>query len=285
MKKIITDYFGEEFCNKAMEYLNIYTDKWQLDLIELIHYFSINLLFKCHSVIYGDCVLKIGSPWCVEVIEEINTLSDYNGKSYCELYAADRETGVFLIELITPGSTMSIDIPTQKFADLYNELHIDPIHEYPTYLDWIEVGIKNINTVDGYAYLRESMYKAKEVYYKIAAEYTDMKLLHGDLHHDNILLGTEGYKIVDPKGVVGSRVFDASRFILNRFGDDLSSVPISEVCDFIEELGEAINIPSDILKKCLFIEAAIWVCREECWDYDEYSGWLRTNITIAESLT
>jgi len=285
MKKIITEHFGKAFCDKAMEYLKIYTECWQLDSIQLIHYFSINLLFRCHSSLYGDCVLKIGSPMCTEIIEEINTLTDYNGRGYCKLYAVDRDTGVLLIELVAPGNTLPVEDSIKNFAELYNGLHIDPIHEYPTYLDWIEVGIKNIAALDGYDHLRVSINKAKKLYYEIAAEYTDMKLLHGDLHHENILRGIDGYKIVDPKGVVGSHVFDVSRFILCQFNDDLSSAPIAEIVKFINKLAEAINIPAVILKKCLYIETNVWVCREEGWDYEDDCGSLENNIKIAENLT
>ena len=281
MKKIITEHFGEEFCSQAMEYLQIYSDLWQLDSIELIHYFSVNLLFRCHSAIYGDSVLKIGSPWCTEVTEEIHTLMDYNGHHYCKLYAADVDAGVFLIEQMNPGNTLPRENSIPVFAELFNGLHINPVHEYPTYLDWIDEGIENISAIDGFDHLRLSINKAKAMYFEIAAEYTDVKLLHGDIHHENILLGADGYKIVDPKGVVGSHVFDVSRFILNRFGDDLSSAPISEVIDFINELAEAINIPAMILKKCLYIETNVWICREESWGDDG----LENSIKIAESLT
>ena len=285
MKKIITEHFGEEFCTQAMEYLRIYSDLWQLDSIELIDYFSVNLLFRCHSAIYGDSVLKIGSPDCIEVAEEIHTLMDYNGHHYCKLYAADVETGVFLIEEMNPGNTLPVENSIPIFADLFNGLHIEPLHEYPTYLDWINVGIDNVNEPDEFDHLRMSMNKAKAMYYEIAAEYTDMKLLHGDIHHENILLGADGYKIVDPKGVVGSHVFDASRFILCQFNDDLSSAPIDEIVDFINELAEAINIPAVILKKCLYIEANVWMCREKEWEYEEGREWFETIIKIAESLT
>jgi streptomycin 6-kinase len=40
-------------------------------------------------------------------------------------------------------------------------------------------------------------------------------LLHGDLHHGNILSSGAGWKTIDPKGVIGERGFEAGTFIRN----------------------------------------------------------------------
>ena len=41
-------------------------------------------------------------------------------------------------------------------------------------------------------------------------------LLHGDLHHDNILTATrEPYLAIDPKGLVGNRAYDVTAAMLN----------------------------------------------------------------------
>ena len=41
-------------------------------------------------------------------------------------------------------------------------------------------------------------------------------LLHGDLHHDNILSATrEPYLAIDPKGLIGNRAYDVTAAMLN----------------------------------------------------------------------
>ena len=40
--------------------------------------------------------------------------------------------------------------------------------------------------------------------------------MHGDLHHDNILLRKDGsYAMIDPKGVAGPEILDLPRYIMN----------------------------------------------------------------------
>lgn len=43
----------------------------------------------------------------------------------------------------------------------------------------------------------------------------DMRPLHGDLHHDNILLSPRGWLTIDPKGVLGDPGFDAANLFYN----------------------------------------------------------------------
>jgi streptomycin 6-kinase len=54
----------------------------------------------------------------------------------------------------------------------------------------------------------------------------DVRPLHGDLHHDNILFGSRGWLAIDPKGVLGDPGFDAANLFYNPLNrDDLCLSP------------------------------------------------------------
>ena len=40
-------------------------------------------------------------------------------------------------------------------------------------------------------------------------------MLHGDLHHDNILQNGDGWLVIDPKGVIGSPINEIWAFIID----------------------------------------------------------------------
>ncbi len=44
---------------------------------------------------------------------------------------------------------------------------------------------------------------------------TQEVFLHGDLHHENVLLGPDGWVVIDPKGLVGDPAFEPSAFLRN----------------------------------------------------------------------
>jgi len=43
----------------------------------------------------------------------------------------------------------------------------------------------------------------------------EVYLLHGDLHHGNILHSGTGWKLIDPKGVVGEMEYELIPFLMN----------------------------------------------------------------------
>ncbi|MBA8904095.1 aminoglycoside phosphotransferase family protein [Phyllobacterium sp. P30BS-XVII] len=43
----------------------------------------------------------------------------------------------------------------------------------------------------------------------------DVQPLHGDIHHENILLGDRGWLVIDPKGLLGDPMYDAANMFYN----------------------------------------------------------------------
>jgi streptomycin 6-kinase len=69
----------------------------------------------------------------------------------------------------------------------------------------------------------ESLYvEAAVIAERLLSNPHELRVLHGDLHHDNILLGERGWLVIDPKGILGDPGFDAANFFYNpldRHGD------------------------------------------------------------------
>jgi len=57
--------------------------------------------------------------------------------------------------------------------------------------------------------------EAAEVAEALLANPYSEKPLHGDLHHDNILMSGRGWLAIDPKGVLGDPAFDAANLFYN----------------------------------------------------------------------
>lgn len=73
----------------------------------------------------------------------------------------------------------------------------------------------------------------------------DAVVLHGDLHHGNILdFGTRGWLAIDPKGLVGERGFDYANIFTN---PDLAE-PTRPVAIEPERFTQRVNIVSEIAR-------------------------------------
>ena len=57
---------------------------------------------------------------------------------------------------------------------------------------------------------------ARDVYLRSCASQGNVRLLHGDLHHDNVLFdATRGWVAIDPKGVVGELEYEVGAALRN----------------------------------------------------------------------
>ncbi|QGQ98138.1 aminoglycoside resistance protein [Paenibacillus psychroresistens] len=263
----IINRFGRSFYGKVLRDIEVFADKWTLTSLQFIPSYSANLVFRCHSENYGSAVLKIGNSSSGETFKEFNTLSEYNGRRFCRVFDADIENGVMLEECVQPGNPLrdesSLDIRLSVFCSLFNGLHIMPTKAeiYPTYIEWVgritEYMSKRQDCKELYLYMK----KAKDICLSVSALYSQKMLLHGDFHHDNILLGKDGeYIIIDPKGVIGDPVFDVPRFILNEFGDEITPELYKKINYIIGILEQNLTIPNTILRQCLYVETAMGIC-------------------------
>ncbi|MGI6716408.1 MAG: aminoglycoside phosphotransferase family protein [Eubacteriales bacterium] len=267
----IISHFGKSFFNTLLEKLDIYAAKWHLSNLEQIDYYSVNSIFKCLSQTHGRCILKIGKP-CRQTQTEYNALNEYAGYPFCRIYEADIQNGVMLIEEITPGRRLrdipGLDIRLEIFCYLFNTLHKTAADKflYPTYQDWVTRIAAYMRQRDDYKTLSSYMDKAEQICKELWEKYPGNFLLHGDLHHDNILLGADGrYYIIDPKGVVGGRVFDIPRFILNEFGDEITEDFKGKYLYIIKTLSNKLSVPEIDIKKLVFVEMSM----AHCWNVED----------------
>jgi len=105
-----------------------------------------------------------------------------------------------------------------------------------------------------YEILYNKMNCAKEICRSLCKTYSGEMLLHGDLHHDNILLNGNRYYIIDPKGVVGDIVFDIPRFILNEVDDILNGDFHKKLAHIIRTVSCKFNIPEYDIRRLTYME-------------------------------
>ncbi len=168
-------------------------------------------------------VLKIGVP-CAELRREMEALHLYNGRSICRLIAADMKMGVLLLEHLQPGQTLlaveddeqATRIAAQLMQTLWRPL--PATHTFPTIADWSK----------GMARLRQTFARgtgpfpkaivetAESLFTDLLADNVQPVLLHGDLHHTNILSATrQPWLAIDPKGLAGEPSYEIGAFLRN----------------------------------------------------------------------
>jgi len=175
-------------------------------------------------------VLKAGVPH-PELFLEIKALRHFDGQSMVRLLDVDPGVGVLLLERLEPGTPLSgvedDEEATRIAAGLMRTLWkpAPSVHRFATLTGWAAGLTKLRARFDGSCgpFPADLVDKAERLFEELIGSTPEQILIHGDLHHGNILRSErEPWLALDPKGVVGDPVWDAvyfSRSLLSEAGD------------------------------------------------------------------
>jgi streptomycin 6-kinase len=140
--------------------------------------------------------------------------------------ALDHVDGAVLLERLRPGTSLATSVGsgnddevTRVLADVIGRMSPSaPPATTPTVEEWGRGFTSYAASGDGQipASLLES---AQHVYTALSASQSRRRLLHGDLHHHNVLRDSErGWLAVDPKGVIGELEYEVGAAFRNPYG-------------------------------------------------------------------
>ncbi len=167
-------------------------------------------------------VLKIGFP-CRELTNEIEALRIFDGHGIARLVAFDHDDGALLLERLLPGTPidgLDDDRATLIAAGVMQRLWrpAPAGHPFPTTADWGKGFVRLRQRFDGGAGPLPSalVARAESLFDELHASAAEPVLLHGDLHHLNILAaGPDRYLAIDPKGLVGEPAYETGALLRN----------------------------------------------------------------------
>lgn len=150
------------------------------------------------------------------------TLLGMDGQRMLLEYAGDR---MLQHDLDKIGDTAATEIA----ADVLDRLLSPSEHPIPTDLQPLRerfVSLFRKAKADRDAGEPSLYVEAADIAERLLSNPADVRPLHGDLHHENIMHGPRGWLIIDPKGVLGDPGFDAANMFYNPLDrDDLCLDP------------------------------------------------------------
>lgn len=171
-------------------------------------------------------VLKLGVP-SPELRGEIEALRLYDGRGCVRLLEGAPDEGALLLERLRPGTMLSTvaddEAATLIAANVMRALWVPaPVeHSFPTVAGWA-AGLKRLRQgfAGGTGPLPAPLVDVAEGYFaELLASSGEPVLLHGDLHHFNILAAErEPWLALDPKGLVGEAAYDVGALLHNPVG-------------------------------------------------------------------
>lgn len=204
--------------------LEKYLSQWGLTFVGPVSNLSYNYVSRVTNSKGESLILKLGVP-NQDFQNEVNALMAYDGVGCARLIKSDAENGAMLLEQLSPGRMLSTlkdeEQVVKAFSKVWKELR-RPTPDgviFPSLHNWMSSlsSYRDSSENQEEPLIPHEYINLAEVYFReITGSAPSVELLHGDLHHENILYSEASeWTGIDPKGVIGDPHFDVVSFLVN----------------------------------------------------------------------
>jgi len=194
--------------------------RWSLTVLPAFHGLSYNYVAPVIRADGTPAVLKVGFP-SIDFEDELVATRAFDGRMCARLLEADPDTATILLERVEPGAMLHTlrddEAEVSIAAAIMRGLRCPPPegHDFPRARDWLADALAP-DALPGRKREMRWIPRALDRIAEIAADAEPEYLLHGDLHHMNILSGQrEPWLAIDPHGVVGDAAWEIAPFLFN----------------------------------------------------------------------
>ena len=209
---------GTSWLNNLSSSISLLCEKWNFRFIKVmpnLTYHFVALVENYNS--NQNAILKI-APTNQNIVTEAKWFQ-YFDKGIPKIYWVDEEHHAFLKDHLDPGKPLSSLIEIDD--DNATRIICQVIRELQSTKQMIPLPFQHLSTLSSCFSILEGridsrlLSQAVSWFHELTSESTHAVLLHGDLHHENILSSGETWKVIDPHGYVGDPVFECSVMIYN----------------------------------------------------------------------
>ncbi|MGB3328354.1 MAG: aminoglycoside phosphotransferase family protein [Thermomicrobiales bacterium] len=273
-------------------------ERWGITLVPEIPTLTYTVVLFGHSASEGEVVLKL-APAEMEFDAEIAGLARLQGPGVVRLIHADPVAAGMLMERVRPGT------PLRAFDDRIDDVTATTIGARMLRRIWKDAPDAPGNLIPLQRWFRDLFrihdqlrggrvdlpYSAASVAFAIECANallatTNPVVLHGDMHHGNILENEAGdWTVIDPKGLIGDRAYDVGTWMLNGWPDnepgDAASIVRRRVETFAQELAlSREQVLIGVIVHCAL--CAAWSTVDTTPEQQEADRWLANTLRTWE---
>ncbi|MEH7350634.1 aminoglycoside phosphotransferase family protein [Gottfriedia acidiceleris] len=235
---------GEIWLENFVDLCNRCEIRWNMKILSP---FELSYNFVAPILIDGqkNAVIKLAVP-NEEFNSEVEALNEFKENEFVKVIDYDLNEGILILEQLLPGETLAtieneeeaMHIAVKVMKSLWKaapkSTKIPTILSRENSLSRIVEKFPNgLGPIS-----KEMLLDAFTIFKEMNRTQTTKYLLHGDLHHYNILnAGENSWKVIDPKGLIGEREYDIIQFLLNKLeGKDISTTLENRIDQLVKEL-------------------------------------------------
>ncbi len=277
---------GEQWLNSLPQTIKEIEGDWSLRAEKCYSNLSYNFVAPCACADGSEAVLKIGLPLDnPEISGEARFLQMANGNGAVKLLKIDESRRAILLERLTPGKNLkeiylgdeskAVEAAIKTLREIIKE---PPANSAFRQLeDWFDNFFEKAPKTN---FPSEFTNKALEFFKELNFASKQKFLIHGDLHHENILSATrEPFLAIDPKGIIGDIGYEVGVFLNNHLWWLASEPDLREkLNDAVRRFSEAFEIEQPDLRKWAYAQLAL----SAWWTFDENGENWQTDLAFAE---
>jgi streptomycin 6-kinase len=214
-------------------------------------------------------ILKLGLD-NKALAKEAHCLKAYAAHDAAEVFASDE--GMIIMERAVPGTTLKEYFPAREdeaitiLCSVIKTLHqadIPKTHDFFHVSDVLKSLDKDLEIP------HKLLTKARHLRDKLLATTDKTVLLHGDLHHDNLLYkgdgqawrrekNDDGWMVIDPKGFIGDPAFELAAYLCNPIPELLQESAAKQmILQRINSASAALDIPEQRIHDWLYVKSVL----------------------------
>lgn len=280
---------GRAWLDHLPALISLHAWQWSLTVLPPFHPLSYNYAAPAVGPDGTDVVLKAGVPG-PELLAEMDALAHYAGRGMVQLLECSRDTGVMLLERLKPGTPLVHErddrSATSIAAGIMRQLRQPPPHDhsFPTVAKWA-MGLQRLRKrFDGGTgpFPARLVVMAEQLFRELQASAAEPVLLHGDLHHWNIVAAErQPWLALDPKGVVGEPAYEPGAMLRNPCPDILKEPdPARILARRADQFADELALDRERIVGWAIAQAML----SAWWSFEDHgSGW-EWGIACAELL-
>lgn len=278
----------EQWLQKFPAHLDRLCRHWAIEILPEVPPLSYNIVLFGISRQVGEVVVKFSLP-TPEAIAEISALRLVTGSGGVRVYEADPDVSYIIQSRIRPGTMLDDEALSDEDAtaigvDMMRKWWL-PNHRHH-HLIRLEHWARELLDYSPIHYPdapHDLIALGQEIGRRLLASPHRVGVLHGDIHHQNILRDDRnGWVLIDPKGLVGEAGFEVGTWMMNPWG--FPARP-----DFLELAPRRLDILADCLeenRQRLVEWSVFFATLSLCWALaDAQPEDLGRDILFAERMT
>jgi streptomycin 6-kinase len=283
---------GQAWLDELPARIASYERRWAIQVASPFANLSYNYVAPAVRPDGARVILKLGMPH-PELSSEIAALRLYGGNGSARLIEADTDGGALLIERLRPGSMLleladddeATRIAAQVMRALWRLAPSAPEDVvFPTAARWAS-GLQRLRArFDGATgpLPADMVERAEALFAELLASSGAPMLLHGDLHHENILAAARApWLVIDPKGLIGEAEYEIGSLMRNPLSRLLALPDVTvTLARRFDILAETLGFDRQRMIAWSYAQAIL----SAWWHIEDHGhGWEPT-ITLAERL-